>query len=303
MSTARFVFMLTIGWALDHPALLWVFGAVAVIVVLALFVRLYFQLTDDPELDARDAETERLFTTMPRSAELHHDRFMPPAPLGAAVYLPEPGERHSHRKPQTPRRASVTTHAGWRRGGAPDASPAVPDEVPGSGPAAGLVTLLPIRGDAQGRDGGCAPTEPRPAARADLTGSLSPRPPGRAAWRQPQDPGAEAHSAPGQTPGPGSEPSGVTGPAPAQAPGAADPPGDQNQGASPAAPGRAALNGHEPVPEPGPALPDTVTDALAGLRAAVEAIQAPTDEERWPHLVAGQYSDDTGTFQRVWGVA
>lgn len=34
---------------------------------------------------------------------------------------------------------------------------------------------LPIRGDAQERDGGCAPAEPRPAAGADVTGLLSPR--------------------------------------------------------------------------------------------------------------------------------
>jgi hypothetical protein len=34
---------------------------------------------------------------------------------------------------------------------------------------------LPNRGDAQEREGGCAPQEPRPAARADLTGLLSPR--------------------------------------------------------------------------------------------------------------------------------
>ena len=34
---------------------------------------------------------------------------------------------------------------------------------------------LPIRGDAQEREGGCAPAEPRPAAGADLTGLLSPR--------------------------------------------------------------------------------------------------------------------------------
>jgi len=35
---------------------------------------------------------------------------------------------------------------------------------------------LPVRGDDQDRDGGCAPTESRPAARADVTSVLSPRP-------------------------------------------------------------------------------------------------------------------------------
>jgi len=37
-------------------------------------------------------------------------------------------------------------------------------------------TMLPIRGDAQEREGGCAPADSRPAAGAGLTGLLSPRP-------------------------------------------------------------------------------------------------------------------------------
>jgi hypothetical protein len=53
------------------------------------------------------------------------------------------------------------------------------------------MTMLPIRGDAQGRDGGCAPLEPRPAARADMTGALSPR------TIEGKAPGAVAHAGPG----------------------------------------------------------------------------------------------------------
>lgn len=34
---------------------------------------------------------------------------------------------------------------------------------------------LPISGDAQGRDGGCGPSDSRPAPGADMTGPLSPR--------------------------------------------------------------------------------------------------------------------------------
>ena len=43
-------------------------------------------------------------------------------------------------------------------------------------PLTGRRHMLPIRGDAQEREGGCAPAESRPAAGAGLTGLLSPRP-------------------------------------------------------------------------------------------------------------------------------
>jgi hypothetical protein len=353
VNTVHLLWLLWLGWMEAHVILI-VVGALAIACVLAIAA--YLHATTDRPLTAEDQQTvdtiERMHAERP--AELHHDRFVPP-PLGAAVYVPEPCERHHHRKPKTP-----------RRGGAPDLGPGAGflspgynshlpigpheaakvdspapdkdhDDAPGKPGRGDLPPLqaagrrlaapagrqvqparlgelhprpaddhdqreagrvgdalralgarlikIPIRGDAQGRDGGCAPTEPRPAARADLTGSLSPRPPM-------QDPGPVAHAGPGhpdagpaagpatQTPataptgmghgggqpGPGSEPSGATGPAP-----------------------RAALNGHEPMP---PAertvLPDTVTDALAGLRAAVEAIHAPTD-----------YEYPTGTFSGV----
>jgi hypothetical protein len=72
-----------------------------------------------------------------------------------------------HRAPRPARRvreprARAGAARAWRR------VTALARRLPGA-------IMLPIRGDAQGREGGCAPSEPRPAARADLTGSLSPR--------------------------------------------------------------------------------------------------------------------------------
>ena len=171
---------------------------------------------------------------------------------------------------------------------------------------------LPIRGDAQEREGGCAPAEPRPAAGADVTGLLSPRP---------REEGARLVSAPpaGHTLLPAPVTEEVMPSAPRL---------DANQDAwrqglrvagRPGQPGDngslgAGLAGHlsvgqAPVAAPGaggapPSPAPTYADHLAALRATLAGLTKPTDEEEFgPWYQPGYgYRDATGSFERIVGV-
>lgn len=239
-----------------------------------------------PVLPADDA------ATIAWVGELHHDdppSWALPAPT-APLALPAPPVTFVSSPPVLPASSPAGTGDGPApvRAVTPDVpSPAVPDETPGSGPAAGLgTTPAPTRGDVQGRavrvcardDGGCTSDpgpESRPAARADLTGSLSPRP-------HQEDPGPVAHAGPGPKTGDGQvvlRTRAPQGPLPRECDGGA--------GSTPAlavtthVPGRVPATAHTPGPPPSP--------AREGRGAS------PAGDPRWPWLDR-PWDDDTGSF-------
>jgi len=133
-----------------------VFGVIAILVAAALTV--YFRLTRDPGGTHRVTGWEPAELRQLAGPEVHHEWNASPPP-----WPPEVARPRGQGGDQTPARVPV---APWR-GRRADHQEA--DANPGGGQS-------PHRGDVQGRDGGCVPPESRPAARADLTGSMSPRP-------------------------------------------------------------------------------------------------------------------------------
>ena len=132
----------------------YVFIAIAAIV--AVGVAWYLHATRVPPRHGAAGWTPAELRQL-RGPEVHHEEYtsVPPWP-------PEVRPRGQGRD-NAPARVPV---APWR-GRRADHQEA--DANPGGGHSS-------HRGDVQGRDGGCVPPESRPAARADLTGSLSPRP-------------------------------------------------------------------------------------------------------------------------------
>lgn len=157
-----------------------------------------------------------------------------------------------------------------------------------------MITMAPTRGDAQGRAVRVCAPESRPAARADMTGSLSPHHEERPGpVSAPPDPGTMSPGQPDSQIENGGQHAGLAGRAGSNLPPVAGP------GTSPAAAGEVAADGHTGTRLLSKEqLPAAVTDALAAVERIAAELAIPSDEERWPHL-ARPWADDTGSFTAI----